>query len=81
MAEAINEAFVCGFKYALQLQKVCDINKAKILYPTIANDEEVVCLNAIVLMNSRGDLSYYNKDHLPIIYPNQNGLPFEDNKI
>ena len=69
MAEAINEAFVCGFKYALQLQKISDIYKAKVLYPTLKKDEEVVCLNAIVVMDSRGDISYYNKDHLPILYP------------
>lgn len=80
MINYADEAFMAGFNYALQLQKVCDIYKARVLYPTLKKDEEVVCLNAIVLMNSRGDLSYYNKDHLPIIYPNQNGLPFEDNK-
>ena len=58
-----------GFKYALQLQKVCDIYKARLLYPTLKKDEEVVCLNALVVMNSRGDISYYNKDRLPLIYP------------
>ena len=69
MNNDMNEAFISGFKYALQLQKVCDINKAKILYPTLAQDEEFVCLNAMVLMNSRGVISYYNKDHLPLLYP------------
>ena len=69
MINYINEAFISGFKYALQLQKAFDIYKAKLLYPTLKKDEEVVCLNALVVMNSRGDISYYNKDHLPIIYP------------
>ena len=69
MINYINEAFMSGFKYALQLQKVCDIYKARLLYPTLKKDEEVVCLNALVVMNSRGDISYYNKDHLPLIYP------------
>lgn len=69
MINYINEAFMSGFKYALQLQKAFDIYKARLLYPTLKKDEEVVCLNALVVMNSRGDISYYNKDHLPIIYP------------
>lgn len=69
MINYINEAFMSGFKYALQLQKAFDIYKAILLYPTLKKDEEVVCLNALVVMNSRGDMSYYNKDHLPIIYP------------
>lgn len=68
MINYINEAFMSGFKYALQLQKFCDVYKARLLYPTLKKDEEVVCLNALVVMNSRGDISYYNKDHLPIIY-------------
>lgn len=69
MINYINEAFMSGFKYALQLQKICDLYKAKLLYPTLKKDEEVVCLNALVVMNPRGDISYYNKDRLPIIYP------------
>lgn len=69
MINYINEAFMSGFKYALQLQKAFDIYKARLLYPTLKKDEEVVCLNALVVMNSRGDMSYYNKDRLPIIYP------------
>ena len=69
MINYINEAFMSGFNYALQLQKAFDIYKARLLYPTLKKDEEVVCLNAIVVMNSRGDISYYNKDRLPIIYP------------
>ena len=69
MINYINEAFMSGFNYALQLQKVCDIYKARLLYPTLKKDEEVVCLNALVVMNSRGDISYYNKDRLPLIYP------------
>lgn len=69
MINYANEAFIAGFNYALQLQKISDIYKAKVLYPTLKKDEEVVCLNAIVIMNSRGDISYYNKDHLPLIYP------------
>lgn len=68
MIHYADEAFMCGFNHALQLQKVCDIYKARLLYPTLKNDEEVVCLNAIVVMNSRGYISYYNKDHLPLIY-------------
>ena len=69
MINYINEAFMSGFNYALQLQKAFDIYKARLLYPTLKKDEEVVCLNALVVMNSRGDMSYYNKDHLPILYP------------
>lgn len=69
MINYINEAFISGFNYALQLQKAFDIYKARLLYPTLKKDEEVVCLNALVVMNSRGDISYYNKDHLPILYP------------
>lgn len=69
MINYINEAFISGFNYALQLQKAFDIYKARLLYPTLKKDEEVVCLNALVVMNSRGDISYYNKDRLPIIYP------------
>ena len=69
MINYINEAFMSGFNYALQLQKAFDIYKARLLYPTLKKDEEVVCLNALVVMNSRGAISYYNKDHLPIIYP------------
>lgn len=69
MINYANEAFIAGFNYALQLQKISDIYKAKVLYPTLKKDEEVVCLNAIVIMNSRGDISYYNKDRLPLIYP------------
>lgn len=69
MINYINEAFIAGFNYALQLQKISDIYKAKVLYPTLKKDEEVVCLNALVVMNSRGDISYYNKDRLPLIYP------------
>lgn len=69
MINYINEAFISGFNYALQLQKAFDIYKARLLYPTLKKDEEVVCLNALVVMNSRGDISYYNKEHLPIIYP------------
>ena len=38
MNNDMNEAFISGFKYALQLQRVWDINKAKILYPTLAQD-------------------------------------------
>ena len=69
MNDYANEAFIAGFNYALQLQKIRDIYKAKVLYPTFKKDEEVVCLNAIVVMDSRGDISYYNKDRLPLIYP------------
>lgn len=69
MINYINEAFMSGFKYALQLQKAFDIYKARLLYPTLKKDEEVVCLNALVVMNSQGDISYYNKDRLPLIYP------------
>lgn len=69
MINYVDEAFMSGFNYALQLQKAFDIYKARLLYPTLKKDEEVVCLNAIVVMNSRGDISYYNKDRLPIIYP------------
>ena len=69
MINYINEAFMSGFNYALQLQKAFDIYKARLLYPMLKKDEEVVCLNALVVMNSRGDISYYNKDHLPLIYP------------
>ena len=69
MINYINEAFMSGFNYALQLLKAFDIYKARLLYPTLKKDEEVVCLNALVVMNSRGDISYYNKDRLPLIYP------------
>lgn len=69
MINDADEAFMAGFNYALQLQKVCDIYKARVLYPTLKKDEEIVCLNAIVIMDSRGDISYYNKDLLPLIYP------------
>ena len=69
MINYVDESFLLGFNYALQLRKAFDIYKARLLYPTLKKDEEVVCLNALVVMNSRGDISYYNKDHLPLIYP------------
>ena len=69
MINYVDESFLLGFNYALQLQKAFDIYKARLLYHTLKKDEEVVCLNALVVMNSRGDISYYNKDRLPLIYP------------
>ena len=69
MINYVDESFLLGFNYALQLQKAFDIYKARLLYPTLKKDEEVVCLNALVVMNSRGDISYYNKDRFPLIYP------------
>lgn len=59
--------FQCGMAYALKLNQAYAINLTKQLYPTLKQDEEPVCLNAIVVMDSNGNLSYFNKDKIPFL--------------
>ncbi|NCB30381.1 MAG: hypothetical protein EOM66_03120 [Clostridia bacterium] len=65
--------FTAAFARGVAWHRLQQAQAGRIAETCLKADEEIVCRNATVMMDSRGRISYINNDRPPIVLPAEEG--------
>ncbi|MEA5059364.1 MAG: hypothetical protein VB049_04930 [Candidatus Pelethousia sp.] len=61
--------FTAAFLHGVTWHRLQQAQAGQIAEACLKADEEIVCRNATVMMDSRGHISYINNDRPPVVLP------------